>query len=546
MLKKHLKNNGRIVIAIENRTGLKYFAGCREDHLGTYFSGIEGYNSGSVARTFTRNGLINIFKSCGIKNYHFHYPYPDYKLMTMLHSDYYLPGLGELNDYVRNFDNSRLKLFNEKYAFDSLTQDGMYPDFANSFEVILGPEYPTVFCKYSNDRADEFKIRTDIIVDKMGRRLIEKHPLTAAARDHICSIGDACLALSDRYTGGQLEINDCKVDRASGTAVFSFVNGEPLSTLMDRCLERDDQQGFHDLFTEYLNRISYREDMNVADYDLIFSNILVNGAVWTVIDYEWTYGKQIPTREIAFRALYCYIEEDSRRRRIGVEKYYKELGLTENDVKRLLEEEAGFQKYVTGNRQSLVELWKRIGRKSIVPKEMLPKPKEKIREPEKIQIYYDFGDGYREEDSEYLDVDYDENGRADIELELDDDVKKLRLDPTMHPCIVCLKKVTWNDDNMMAPESPMNIEPNGAWLSDESIVFDSDDPWIEFDLCSEGLRIRAVNRLRIRFIQTNIPQKMGADLVAYQYADPDDSQENGEPLSRIKRLLKPSGRHKRR
>lgn len=34
ILMRHLKKDGRIVIAIENKYGLKYFAGCKEDHLG--------------------------------------------------------------------------------------------------------------------------------------------------------------------------------------------------------------------------------------------------------------------------------------------------------------------------------------------------------------------------------------------------------------------------------------------------------------------------------------------------------------------------------
>ena len=36
-------NNGNIIIAIENRYGMKYWAGCREDHNGEFFSGIENY-----------------------------------------------------------------------------------------------------------------------------------------------------------------------------------------------------------------------------------------------------------------------------------------------------------------------------------------------------------------------------------------------------------------------------------------------------------------------------------------------------------------------
>lgn len=52
ILQKHLASGGRIVIAIENKYGLKYFAGCKEDHLGDWFSGIENYPNGGVVRTF--------------------------------------------------------------------------------------------------------------------------------------------------------------------------------------------------------------------------------------------------------------------------------------------------------------------------------------------------------------------------------------------------------------------------------------------------------------------------------------------------------------
>ncbi len=42
---KHLAPGGKIVIAIENRLGLKYWAGCAEDHVGKYFEGLEGYHN---------------------------------------------------------------------------------------------------------------------------------------------------------------------------------------------------------------------------------------------------------------------------------------------------------------------------------------------------------------------------------------------------------------------------------------------------------------------------------------------------------------------
>ena len=52
-IKKMLKPEGVILIAIENKYGLKYWAGAREDHTGVFFDGIQGYGAtSSEVRTF--------------------------------------------------------------------------------------------------------------------------------------------------------------------------------------------------------------------------------------------------------------------------------------------------------------------------------------------------------------------------------------------------------------------------------------------------------------------------------------------------------------
>ena len=45
---KHVKKDGNLVIAIENKMGMKYWAGCVEDHLSQFFAGIEDYPDGGV------------------------------------------------------------------------------------------------------------------------------------------------------------------------------------------------------------------------------------------------------------------------------------------------------------------------------------------------------------------------------------------------------------------------------------------------------------------------------------------------------------------
>ena len=140
IIRKHLKPNGKIIIAIENKYGLKYWAGCREDHLGTYFSGIEGYVGVDSVKTFSKNGLKKLLEVSGLGNVTFYYPYPDYKLPLSIYSDEYLPQEGSLANNFRNFDNDRMLVFDETKVFDNLISDGMFDIFSNSFLVLAGQE----------------------------------------------------------------------------------------------------------------------------------------------------------------------------------------------------------------------------------------------------------------------------------------------------------------------------------------------------------------------------------------------------------------------
>jgi 2-polyprenyl-3-methyl-5-hydroxy-6-metoxy-1,4-benzoquinol methylase len=136
IIKKHLKENGRIVIAIENKLGLKYFAGCQEDHIDGYFTGIEGYRVKEKIRTFSKKELTAMAEKVNLQA-EFYYPYPDYKFPTVIYSDEYLPKKGELNNNMRNFDKQRMKLYDEGAVFDSIIEEGLFPEFANSFLIIM-------------------------------------------------------------------------------------------------------------------------------------------------------------------------------------------------------------------------------------------------------------------------------------------------------------------------------------------------------------------------------------------------------------------------
>ena len=136
-IRTHLSEGGRLVIDIENRLGLKYWAGATEDHTGVYFEGLEGYPTTDYVRTFSKPELESLLLQAGFTQFAFYYPYPDYKLPERIYSDEYLPKKGELNRNRQNLDRERMQVFQEERVWDSLIESGLFPQFSNSFLVVV-------------------------------------------------------------------------------------------------------------------------------------------------------------------------------------------------------------------------------------------------------------------------------------------------------------------------------------------------------------------------------------------------------------------------
>lgn len=501
IIRKHVKADGHIAIAIENRYGLKYWAGCKEDHLGTFFSGIECYKDGGGVRTFSRKGLEDIFKATGEQEYHFYYPYPDYKFMTTLFSDKELPRKGELYNNLRNFDKDRMLLFDEKTVFDGLLDENQFPFFSNSYMVVLGSRPKTDYIRYSNDRAPEYQISTEIIGEN-----IKKHALQNDGKAHVAKMLKYYELLADRYEGSKLNVCPCTIDE-SGSAVFPYVPGRPLAELLDECVLNEDIDGFNALFAEYVDRISFGEDKPVADLDLVFSNILVDGDNWTIIDYEWTEEKSIPTKEIAFRALYCYLMEDEERNKLNFELIIESLGLTADEADGLREREASFQKQVTGKRLSMGELRELIGGQLVTPDRFVAtSAKDELRRS--VQIYEDKGAGFNENDSFFVEDRYDWDGYIEFSVPVDSKTSKVRIDPYMDYCMSEIKEISLNGEVLNLADNK-RVYLNGKKLvSEEGVMamFYYDDPNIVVEVKD---KVRSTgNTLRVRMTTTEMPGTM--------------------------------------
>lgn len=134
--RRRLKRDGVALVAIENRFGLKYWAGAREDHSARLYDSLEGYPQGGPAETFSLPGLRELLTEAGFSRLEFHYPYPDYKFAREIYSDRRLPEPGELKDPVHNYDLDRVRNFREELVFNEIIRAGQFPFFSNSFLVL--------------------------------------------------------------------------------------------------------------------------------------------------------------------------------------------------------------------------------------------------------------------------------------------------------------------------------------------------------------------------------------------------------------------------
>lgn len=164
--KSFLKPGGKLIIAIENKYGLKYFAGATEDHSGRNFDGLENYVAVDRVRTFSKGTLEKMLQEAGFGKNQWYYPMPDYKLPREIYSDSRLPVHGSIRGTCTAYDRDRYELMDENLCYDSVCEDGLFPQFANSFLIIseegehTTEEQETVsYAKYSRERVPEFRIR---------------------------------------------------------------------------------------------------------------------------------------------------------------------------------------------------------------------------------------------------------------------------------------------------------------------------------------------------------------------------------------------------
>lgn len=164
-----LKPGGKLIIAIENQLGLKYFAGFPEDHIGKPMFGIEEHYSEDGIVTFGRKELGKRVGQAGLAVQQWWYPFPDYKLPSLMVSEAgALPqDDADLTSVVRSACIADSQFppsisFNQGRAWSPVIHNALLSEMANSFLLLASDinfsqrqDLPLAV-HYATDRRPEF------------------------------------------------------------------------------------------------------------------------------------------------------------------------------------------------------------------------------------------------------------------------------------------------------------------------------------------------------------------------------------------------------
>lgn len=360
-----------------------------------------------------------------------------------------------------------------------------------------------IYTKYSNERSARFAIRTDIYEDEQGRRCVRKYADTEAARPHIEHIQTVYEQMQTQFRGSRFVPN--KAELHPEYIEFEYVEGETLEKQLDAYLAADDQEGFAALVNTYADEVrrvygvseatgTAHEDISAyaetfgtvtlptpvpmaqgVDIDLIFANIIVTGDTWTAIDYEWTFDFEAPVDFLLWRAGKVYLENYANRACISEEQMNALLGVAQANVDAYRQMELYFlQQYCYRGRSDLYELYGTMGQ--YVAK---VKPEDILRGDEDgtthIQIFYDTGHGFSEEESDKLHIYPDEKGGFHLQHKLPANLQKLRIDPGERACVIQIWKAKAYTNGS---SYKMACKTNGYALDESRYVIPQDDPQI--------------------------------------------------------------------
>ncbi len=155
---RFLKKDGTLLLAVDNRFGLRYLCGARDRSTMLPFDGLNFYPKGCNSYSFSRQELKELLHEVGFASIKFYYPLPDAQFPQLVYTDELLPKKNLKERLIPYYETADSLIAYELELYDDIVENGMFPFVANSFlvECSQSGHFSTVnYAAISTDRGEK-------------------------------------------------------------------------------------------------------------------------------------------------------------------------------------------------------------------------------------------------------------------------------------------------------------------------------------------------------------------------------------------------------
>ncbi|MFK7831984.1 MAG: class I SAM-dependent methyltransferase [Winogradskyella sp.] len=290
---KLVKKDGELIIAIENKIGLKYLLGYQEDHNAKAYYGPQSFYKKNDVTTFSRAELTAKLSGANFNSVNYYFPFPDYKLPNVIIKDceaiYSKQGSNLITNLLydcqsQNYSGLSTKNIHEGRILANFINDKSLDVISNSFLLIARKQKKEAIIEpfvyyFANNRRYEYANEIRFFKNVNSIKVL-KEWYAKATNNNVLNL-----------------VNEGKI-------TSDFIEGNNVHINLDNYYLLNDKEAYNKLFADwlvFLKRTIEKQSINAFDMMPFNTIVDLNNELRFIDIDEWQSSKSLSVSQVASR-----------------------------------------------------------------------------------------------------------------------------------------------------------------------------------------------------------------------------------------------------